>query len=574
MISLQNMCLFVLLFCLTGLTSAGDSIKLNANNALFSLEHHSVPIITPAFVAWNDNWKWSNVQITSTANSDAHKFQGESKNLDLSILGHSSPERNHHTWHYQFSATKHHPKAIGFGISFKLNLDSPSFHGLAKEPELLANNNGWRWQITPKELIEVRFSPRLANVHFERGNKNEIRAMFFGPIKSGLYDFDMMVTVNGVDKLSVQYPELEPEKSTLNWQGNIIPWNTSPVDVSFLNANHIPAGKHGILITKGDSLEFPDGTPAKFWGANVQAYALFNTSDVNIKQQAKRLSRLGFNLVRIHHHDSAWANPNIFSNPKRDTLTLNATSLKKLDWWIKCLKDEGIYIWMDLQVGRAYTAADGISNFDEIAKGKKHHDLKGFNYYNKSIQKKMMDFNTAYLNHINPFTQLAYKNDPAIVSTLLINENDLTHHFGNSLLPDKKVPQHHKIYSADVKSAADRLKLNHKQAWRSWEFGDSKIYLNDAEHRFNKTMLSHLVNLEVKSPLVTGNTWGGMSLASLPSLTDGDIIDVHSYGRAGELSFNPHYRAGFLSWIGAGQVSGKPLSVTEWNVEKFPVSDR
>ena len=574
MISLQKMSVVILLLFVSTFASAEESIKLKANKALFSLEHHSVPVITSSLVAWDTNWKWSGTRITSISNSDSHEFKGTSQNLDLSLLGHTSSGKNHHAWHYQFSASKPHPTAIGYGISFKLNLNSPSFKGLSKEPELLANNSGWRWQISPEKTVEVHFSPKLAKVYFERGNKNEIRAMFSGAIEVGVYDFDMTVTVNGIKTLAVEYPALQSKKSTLDWQKNNIPWDVSPVDMSFLNANHIPAGKHGVLVAKGDALEFADGTPVKFWGANIQAYALFKTSDANIKQQAKRLSRLGFNLVRIHHHDSAWVNPNIFAAPKKDTLTLNESSLKKLDWWIKCLKEEGIYIWMDLQVGRAYTAADGISDFAEIAKGKARHSLKGFNYYNQSIQMKMMDFNAVYLNHVNPFTKLAYKDEPAIVSTLLINENDLTQHFGNALLPNKKVPQHSKLYMADAKQTAEKLHLNPKQAWRSWEFGDSKIYLNDAEHRFNTLMLSHLTNLGVKSPLVPGNTWGGMSLAGLPSLTDGDIIDVHSYGREGELFFNPRYRAGFLSWIGAGQVSGKPLSVTEWNLEKFPVSDR
>lgn len=358
------------------------------------------------------------------------------------------------------------------------------------------------------------------------------------------------------------------------WYTKQLPWNSSPIDLSFLNSSNKPAGIHGFLSSVGDSLVFNDGTPVRFWGANIQAHTLFGTSDLNIKKQAKRISRLGFNLVRFHHHDSQWVKPNIFKHPRRNTLLLNAGSFKKLDWWIKCLKEEGVYVWLDLQVGRSYTPNDGIDDFSEIAKGKPFHQLRGFNYYNKSIQQKMMDFNRAYLSHINPFTKLAYKNDPAIVSILLINENDLTRHFGNALLADKKVPKHHQLYNIDVNLASKRLGLDPEKAWRAWEYGEPKIYLNDAEHRYNQKMLRHLRISGLKNTLITGNTWGGMSLASLPSLTDGDIIDVHSYGRKGELSFNPRHKAGLLSWIGAAQVTNKPLSVTEWNVEKFPVVDR
>lgn len=375
--------------------------------------------------------------------------------------------------------------------------------------------------------------------------------------------------VKSLSTVPLSSTDLSPE-----WYTTQLPWNSSPIDLSFLNSSNKPAGIHGFLSSVGDSLVFSDGTPVRFWGANIQAHTLFGTSDFNIKKQAKRISRLGFNLVRFHHHDSQWVKPNIFKNSHHNTLLLNPDSLKKLDWWIKCLKEEGVYVWLDLQVGRSYTPNDGIDNFSEIAKGKPFHQLRGFNYYNKSIQQKMMGFNTAYLNHVNPFTKLAYKNDPAIVSTLLVNENDLTRHFGNALLADKNVPKHNKLYHTDVNLASKRLGLNPEKAWKAWEYGEPKIYLNDAEHRYNKKMLQHLRENGIKHTLIPSNTWGGMSLASLPSLTDGDIIDVHSYGRKGELSFNPRHKAGLLSWIGAAQITNKPLSVTEWNVEKFPVVDR
>ena len=60
----------------------------------------------------------------------------------------------------------------------------------------------------------------------------------------------------------------------------------------------------------------------------------------------------------------------------------------------------------------------------------------------------MQRFAEDYVSHLNPFTGLRYKDDPAIIALLLTNENDVTHHFGNALLPDKKVPLHNAIYMA------------------------------------------------------------------------------------------------------------------------------
>ncbi|MEX0339809.1 MAG: cellulase family glycosylhydrolase, partial [Arenibacterium sp.] len=124
-------------------------------------------------------------------------------------------------------------------------------------------------------------------------------------------------------------------------------------DLSALN--HRPAGRHGKIQAVGDALFFADGTPARFWGANLQAYALFTTEPRFMRAHAQRLSRLGFNLVRIHHHDSHWVQPNIFGSEAQTTRKLDAFSLKKLDQWIAALKAEGLYIWLDLHVGRSFT---------------------------------------------------------------------------------------------------------------------------------------------------------------------------------------------------------------------------
>jgi hypothetical protein len=87
-------------------------------------------------------------------------------------------------------------------------------------------------------------------------------------------------------------------------------------------------------------------------------------------------------------------------------------------------------------------------------------------------------------------------------------------------------------------------------------------------------MIAYLHSIGVKVPIVTTNTWGNNPLNSLPALTAGDMIDVHSYGGIGELEKNPIYSANIVDWIAAAQVAGKPLSVTEWNVSPYPVAYR
>ena len=309
----------------------------------------------------------------------------------------------------------------------------------------------------------------------------------------------------------------------------------------------------------------------RFWGSNLAANALFSTPRENVARQAKRMAQLGYNLMRIHHHDSQWVRPNIFGNRSDNTRHLGPQSLDALDWWIKCLKAEGIYVWLDMRVGRVLKPADGVKlGTAEIMKS---GSFAGFDYYNPELQDLMKEFQKSYLSHFNRHTGLAYKDDPAVVGVLITNEDDRTHHYGNMMLPDKHNPEHNALWTRGYKAFANAHGLPEDRVFQTWLPGPSKLYLNDAEHRFNEIMIGELRALGVRAPIATTNYWGNCGLYSLPALADGDVIDAHSYGKSEAFETNARYEANYIAWIGAGQVHGKPLTISEWNVE-YPSKDR
>jgi hypothetical protein len=360
---------------------------------------------------------------------------------------------------------------------------------------------------------------------------------------------------------------------TKTWFSNALRWDGSPVDLSFLNADERPAGRRGFLKADGERFVFEDGTPARFWGTNLAAAALFVTPRQNVPRQARRLAQLGFNLVRIVHHDAPWAEPNIFAgNGRKSTRQLSPESLEHIDYWIKCLKDEGIYVWLELVYGRTLTAADGVkTGFAEVERN--HGNVAGFSYFNPELAALMREFQHQYLTHVNRHTRLAYKDDPAVVGVLITNENDLTFHLGNMMLPDKNHPVHNALFNKEVTAFSRKWAIDQGRLGQTWLPGPSKLFLNDMENRFNQVMIEDLRGLGVRSLLATTSTWGDCPLFSLPALSVGDVIDVHSYGVAEALSTNPRTTPNFISWIGAARVQGKPLSITEWNTQ-FPTVDR
>ena len=555
-----------------------DNIRVDEKSALFSALDKTVPIVTSSYIGWANNWKWADtrVQPVYQRGNVRSTFTGQVPGLGIDFAGtlQKVEHPQHFTWNYQWDKQKNIPDSTGFGIEFKFLLNSPSFTATPEPPELLPGNKGWRWRTIDGRQVTTQFTPPLARIYFEKQQKDTIRALFFTDIKQGTLQTVMTVTVDDAVTLSgpasLDYDDID----LTTWHADVLPGGASPVDLSFLNKRDRPAGNHGFIKARGAELVFADGTPARFWGANLQAHTLFSTSDEQIKKHARRIAQLGFNLVRIHHHDSKWVKPNIFKNPDNNSRELSPESLRKLDLWIASLKEQGIYLWLDLHVGRTFTKNDGIDNFADLAKGKEFGEVKGFNYFNSSIQGQMQAFNTAYLTHVNAFTGIAYKDDPAVFGLLLTNENDLSQHFGNALLGNKGVPLHNKLLTTDAKHFSKAHTLSYEKTVRTWETGESRIYLNDVEHRFNRSMIDHLDKLGVTSLIATTSSWGGMGLSGLPSLTDGAVIDAHSYGTAEDMTRNPRFYPGFLAWIGAAQVSEKPLTVTEWNIEPFPAADR
>ncbi|WP_372237584.1 cellulase family glycosylhydrolase [Pseudomonas sp. URIL14HWK12:I1] len=575
------------MLCLTALCSLGLptsvrseawQVSIDEQNGLPVVTQGGGPVMSAKFDFWAQDWSWTGFQTALSVDGPGrYTLQGLNKALDFELkaaITQVQPQTL--AWDFDLDAHSRQRDVIGGGMVFQF--DPAQIAGAMGAPQLLADNRGWSWGGTEQgRRVEMRFDPPLAKVYFERGNPSELRAFFYkDAIAAGKQQVKAVLNVTGDIALAPTPTERFGLVDPTAWPEDQLDWRTSPVDLSFLNARQKPAGKHGFVQARGEQLVFEDNTPVRFWGTNLSAYTLFKSPDEEIAQQAKRLSALGFNLVRLHHHDSPWVSPNVFGDGTqvRDTQQLDAESMRKLDLWIKALKDEGIYIWLDLHVQRALTAQDGIDDFGELAKGQARVDLKGYAYVNASIQQAMKHFAAQYLGHVNPLTGLAYKDDPAIAAILLTNENDITQHYGNALLPDKDVPRHSQRYMAAAKAFASQHDLPADLTWRAWQPGPSKLFLNDLEQRFNADMIAHLRALGVRVPIATTSTWGGNGLSALPALTVGDVIDAHSYGASGQLEKNPLTSDGLIDWLAAAQVVGKPLTVSEWNAEPFPLPDR
>lgn len=532
------------------------------------------PILTSSYVFWGAEWTWAPFRSSLQYDeSGVFPLKGSIQSLGITVSGDVTQEApNIYTYTLDLDVAKDLSGINGGGLQWDINVPQGSGQAGMRRPTLLDDNRGWEWEIGPGQFIKVTFAEPIPKVFFENNNPRRIRTFLLGQdVDSGRHSFTMTIALPEGTKRVPSLDERYGPTDTSTWYRDALQWNTSPVDLRFLNDSS--AGQHGFVRAEGDQLIFEDGTPARFWGGNLVAYAL-SLPNSEIETQAKRIAQLGFNLMRIHHHDSmVWVHPTVIAQNRDDSRSLDEQFLDRIDYWIKCLKDEGVYVWLDLHVGRVFKAGDvdtefgRIEGFEEINDGgrKRNGEVKGFVYFSEPIQELMKEFNAQYLNHVNPYTGNAYKDEPAIIALLITNENDLTRHQAGKMLKNSGNPVYNRIFESALKDFSEDTGVDLRRAQQIWKPGPAKLFLNHREHLFNVNMLEHLAQLGVKIPIVTTNTWGHMGVESLPALSDGDMIDVHSYSKGEALSIDPNESTNFVSWISMNHVYGKPLSVTEWN---------
>ena len=187
-------------------------------------------------------------------------------------------------------------------------------------------------------------------------------------------------------------------------------------------AHHLdaPAGKYG-FVRVVDGHFATDKGRIRFWGTNTCFDANFHDK-ATADRMADRLARFGTNCVRLHHLDmhNIWGGHNA-----KTKMTLDPVQLDKLDYFVAALKKRGIYVNLNLHVSRSLDERDGFP--PDV--NRPSHDKGIDNYYRPFI-----DANKKYakdlLEHVNPYTGNAYKDEPAVAMIEINNEDSILNTWG------------------------------------------------------------------------------------------------------------------------------------------------
>ncbi len=268
-----------------------------------------------------------------------------------------------------------------------------------------------------------------------------------------------------------------------SWFPLTLPWEDSSktlVDASDLLVDYPGQDPSTVIDSRGRLRASTDGhfyfektgKRARFWGVNFtfnasfppcpdepSAYNGFGDTQAADKI-ARRLAKLGVNVVRFHHMDTSPSRDGIWDRNyyPRDTQHLDASQIRRLDYLISQLRKNGIYANINLKVGRHFGPGDGIDVTQPFTGNLNY--FQGVANFDPRMIELQQDYARKLLTHVNPYTGKTYAEDPGVAFVEIANEDSL---FGNMLndgglnyLPgvDGSLPDH---YSRDL----DKL-------WNNW----------------------------------------------------------------------------------------------------------
>ena len=368
----------------------------------------------------------------------------------------------------------------------------------------------------------------------------------------------------------------------------------SALDLSATVPHHEPAGKFGRVIAVGDhfELEGRPGEEIRFCGVNLVHGANTPSTPEDADRFAANLARMGFNSVRIHHHERP-----LFQRGDPAALALNTNALDRFDALVAACVRHGLYITTDLYVSREPIAwrALGIDRDGTMKKD----TYKRLVVFHEGAYSNLVAWTRLFLGRVNPYTGRSLAEEPALATLAIVNEGNLGNWGRDNLLSTPGVDAAWQAWLAERRNGEFRIENGKLEADppTNSQFkgaalpsdlyqgkGENKalsdafaLFLADCETRFFHRM-AVLVRDELgcHAPLSSLSSWYNPASYTLARAAF-DYDDDHGYvdhpfflGQSWRL---PSTHAGSNPLLGGNGVPafawrrlfGKPFCVTEWN---------
>jgi len=176
--------------------------------------------------------------------------------------------------------------------------------------------------------------------------------------------------------------------------------------------NEERAGIDGYVERKGKEIVLGNGEPVRFWGVNCGGGVL-ELSQPSQQYLARRLSKLGVNLVRIHTP--------YFIQELDDLTTLDTVKVERLHYFVNLLAEQGIYtslsfyfpLWLSMRDAHGF-------------KGYRDQDNKhpfALLFFDEDFQEIFRTWLEKLLEPVSAFSGMSLGKDPAVAMIELVNED-------------------------------------------------------------------------------------------------------------------------------------------------------
>jgi hypothetical protein len=354
-----------------------------------------------------------------------------------------------------------------------------------------------------------------------------------------------------------QQPAMQP--FAIDWQST----SEALSDVSFLL--EAPAGKAGFIGVHNGHLAYPNGRRFRIWGVNMTGASNLPSRE-DAPKVAAHLARFGINCVRMHFLDRPGV---LIDNTRADTRSLDRDHMDRFDFFVAELKKRGIYVDLNLNVGRSYKAGDGVKDAGLLG------FAKALTYFDDRLLTLEREYASQLLTHFNPYTKSEYRNEPAVLLVELVNENSIVESWIAGRLQGKNTRPNPGTWS-DIPASyeADLTALYHawlakhdmpaEQRMSKPEIAKAAVdhfrrelkFYMEIEDRYFQSMRVYLKDeLKVKALLLatSDHNHGNSGYPLLASTSRLDVMDGHVYWQ------HPHYTDEGAKGHRAFQIPNTPM---------------
>jgi hypothetical protein len=187
----------------------------------------------------------------------------------------------------------------------------------------------------------------------------------------------------------------------------------------------VPAGRHGrVVLGKSGRFVFEKkpGQRAVFFGCSIAPHEILGrscTTKPAIRAWAESVRRQGYNMVRPHFLD------HYLTGESKTDLVFDPEALDRFDYMVACLKDNGIYLYLDAMTSwRGYKAVPGWSPQAKEAR------FKSRIFFDEAVREHWKTGVGQLLHHMNPYTKTRLVDDPVVAFVLYFNEQNLNFYRG------------------------------------------------------------------------------------------------------------------------------------------------